>query len=719
MEVVNAISSHTADAAHVLVMDDDPTAGQLIALALECAGYFFEVVLCGRDGLAAVDRQRPDLILLDVSMPDIDGFEVCRRLKLQEKSRNIPIIFLTSDSGSESIIKGIELGAVDYVTKPFNTAELMARVRTHTELKRSRDIILEINERLTREIEERTRAEAALREERDHSMHILHSLPALVCSIAPNGVITYVNPTAERIIRRGAAEIVGEMWWHVLYPAAGPDQLREITEKFRASGVRDYHMVMVTPTGEERSIYWSTVNRYDGQGALSEIIAFGNDLTEVDQFIKKQEINIDLAKGILDLVNAPPLRYADLPGGRALFIETLSVACNAEGGDHFFVRTFAQDTASALGKTFVSLKDQSGHEVGCVLRSIVTDLIHNALLHTSPLAPLDELLTRLNHDLCETGLFESDDFLTAFDLVIDHDSLEMAYVCTGHPPLVLLREGKALHLPEWESDGANLPLTVDDSLVCRMGRFALRVGDRIVLYTDGLTEMPQRRGARIGIEALKEKIARQEQRQPGAPVSSLVRALLADIADMSGEEVVPYGPNTSADDVTLLGIEIEPPQAGEASRWRAGEGQELHDWIGGLAERIGGECQVAGVDQAGERVRLVLEEGILNAWRHGNQQRPGSRITVRWYAANDIHLEILDEGAGFEYWNPSDPCSTLNRTKESGRGIFLMRLAADYLRWRDGGRCCVASFRRHPAPAAVRKRGVNRKHVPLWYWQPK
>ena len=698
-------------------MDDDPTAGQLIAFALERAGYFFEVVTCGAAGLAAVKRQRPDLILLDVSMPDIDGFEVCRQLKGEEATRNIPVIFLTSDADSESIVRGMELGAVDYVTKPFNASELMARVRTHTELKRSRDIILEINDRLTREIEERKRAEAALRLERDHSMHILHSLPALVCSIAPDGAILYVNPTAERIIRRGAAEVIGQMWWEVLFPAAAPDLVGRITQTLQRTGVRDFHMVMTTPSGEERSIYWSTVNRYDDGGNLSEIIAFGNDLTEVDQLIKKQEINIGLAKGILDLLNAPALRYVDIPKERTLFFETLSMACNAEGGDHSLVRTIAPEGGGAAGKTFVSLKDQSGHEVGCVLRSIVTDLIHNAILHNGPHVPLDEQITRLNHDLCETGLFENDDFLTSFDLAIDHDTLEMVYISAGHPPLILLRDGKAIHLPEWEGVGANLPLTFDAGLQCQMGRYPLQEGDRLLLYTDGLTEMPQRRGTRIGIEALKRTVEGLEAAHPQMPVCTLVRKLLAEIAQQSGEQVEPYGPNAAADDVTLLGIEVEACPQGEVAVWREGGGPGLGTWIKQVATQIAAMWRSTGADLAHDRVRLVLEEAVLNAWRHGNRERPGSAITVRWYAANDLHLEITDEGAGFDYWNPGNPCSSANRTKESGRGIYLMRLTADYVRWKEGGRCCVASFRRHPIRAALRKRGANRQHVPLWYWR--
>jgi len=84
--------------------------------------------------LEAIKKKRPDLILLDIIMPGIDGFETCRRLKQDATLANIPVIFLTAKTEKEEVIAGLELGAVDYVTKPFNEKELLTRVNTHLEL---------------------------------------------------------------------------------------------------------------------------------------------------------------------------------------------------------------------------------------------------------------------------------------------------------------------------------------------------------------------------------------------------------------------------------------------------------------------------------------------------------------------------------------------------------------------------------------------------------
>jgi DNA-binding response OmpR family regulator len=83
----------------------------------------------------------PDLILLDIVMPGMDGFEVCRKLKAETRTRNIPIIFITAKGSEEDQIRGFELGAVDYVTKPFIPIVVKARVKTHLELKKNRDFL--------------------------------------------------------------------------------------------------------------------------------------------------------------------------------------------------------------------------------------------------------------------------------------------------------------------------------------------------------------------------------------------------------------------------------------------------------------------------------------------------------------------------------------------------------------------------------------------------
>jgi two-component system sensor histidine kinase/response regulator len=123
----------------VLVVDDNPKNVQIIALLLREQKYKIIIAVNGKSAIDLVERARPDLILLDVMMPGMDGFEACQLIKSKPENENIPVIFLTALSEKINIVKGFETGGVDYITKPFNKEELISRIKTHLELKFARD----------------------------------------------------------------------------------------------------------------------------------------------------------------------------------------------------------------------------------------------------------------------------------------------------------------------------------------------------------------------------------------------------------------------------------------------------------------------------------------------------------------------------------------------------------------------------------------------------
>ncbi len=125
----------------ILIVDDNPKNLQILGNYLRNEGFKVEFALDGMSALDWIKRLEFDLILLDIMMPGMDGFEVCRTIKNDPVKQKIPLIFLTAKIDTESIINGFDLGAVDYVVKPFNKKELIARVKTHIEIKRSRDEI--------------------------------------------------------------------------------------------------------------------------------------------------------------------------------------------------------------------------------------------------------------------------------------------------------------------------------------------------------------------------------------------------------------------------------------------------------------------------------------------------------------------------------------------------------------------------------------------------
>jgi two-component system, OmpR family, response regulator len=122
-----ARAKDTTTGAKVLVVDDEPAIRQAVSLALRYEGFDVAEAANGREALAAVERQRPALVVLDIMLPDYDGFEVTRRLR--DSGVNVPVVFLTAKDATEDKVQGLALGGDDYLTKPFSLEELVARVQ--------------------------------------------------------------------------------------------------------------------------------------------------------------------------------------------------------------------------------------------------------------------------------------------------------------------------------------------------------------------------------------------------------------------------------------------------------------------------------------------------------------------------------------------------------------------------------------------------------------
>ncbi|AKT39187.1 response regulator [Chondromyces crocatus] len=148
------------NASLILIVDDNPVNLEVLSDLLELQGYEVASASDGAMALERVSYEPPDLILLDALMPGVDGFETCRRLKENEATREIPIIFLTAIASSEQKIRALRLGAADYLVKPFEEEEVTLRVQNHLALLHATRALREKNAELTRQMEERARAEA-------------------------------------------------------------------------------------------------------------------------------------------------------------------------------------------------------------------------------------------------------------------------------------------------------------------------------------------------------------------------------------------------------------------------------------------------------------------------------------------------------------------------------------------------------------------------------
>jgi len=147
----------------ILIVDDNANNLQVLGNILSTKGFKIALASNGQEALDFVEKQIPDLIFLDIMMPDMNGFEVCEKLKKNEKAKDIPIIFLSALSNPTNKVKAFEVGGVDYITKPFNMSEVIARANAHLKLKVTQEECVKTNVRLFKEIGERQKLEEELR----------------------------------------------------------------------------------------------------------------------------------------------------------------------------------------------------------------------------------------------------------------------------------------------------------------------------------------------------------------------------------------------------------------------------------------------------------------------------------------------------------------------------------------------------------------------------
>jgi adenylate cyclase len=190
--------------ARILVVDDTPANIQTLAAILKEQGYQLSVATNGRQALEVMEKMRPDLVLMDVMMPEMNGYEACQHIKASPSLRDIPIIFITAKTDTADIVRGFELGAVDYVGKPFNAHELTARVRTHLTIdrlnKENTRLLLNV---LPASVAERLKHETGIIAERFDDVSVMFAdiagFTPRSASLSPTEVINFLNRIFHRI----------------------------------------------------------------------------------------------------------------------------------------------------------------------------------------------------------------------------------------------------------------------------------------------------------------------------------------------------------------------------------------------------------------------------------------------------------------------------------------------------------------------------------------
>ncbi len=279
----------------ILVVDDASATLKLLADILTQGGYQVHPAGNGEQALSFIAKKLPDLILLDIRMPGMDGFEVFRRLKTQEDTRDIPVIFLSALSEKNERLKGLKLGAVDFIAKPFQSEELLVRVQTHVELHRLR-VHLERQAAELRLANERLLSDDA---ERRRSQEKYHLLAAIVESSSDaiigktlDGIVTSWNKSAERIYGYTESEIIGRPI-SMLVPIGYEDEIPRMMAKIKKGEfIEHYETVRQKKDGDLVSVSISISPVKNAEGKIVSASVIARDITErkwIEKLLRQNE----------------------------------------------------------------------------------------------------------------------------------------------------------------------------------------------------------------------------------------------------------------------------------------------------------------------------------------------------------------------------------------------------------------------------------------------
>lgn len=306
----------------IVIVDDNSTNLGVLFDFLTDSGFKVLVAQDGESAIQKVEYARPDLILLDVMMPGIDGFETCRRLKANESTKDIPVIFMTALSDTVDKVKGFSLGAVDYVTKPVQQEEVKARVTTHLTIRNMQKQLQAQNLQLQTEIEEKQKAEESLRQAEEKYRSIFENATEGIFQITPEGRYITANPALARIYGYSDPEELIAQVTNVRQLYIDPMRLEDLAaliERYDTSS--DVESQVYRKDG---SIIWISENIRAVRDASGNLLYYEGSAADITER-KQNEVALRLArkKSELLLLNILPQPIAErLKRGQRIIAES-------------------------------------------------------------------------------------------------------------------------------------------------------------------------------------------------------------------------------------------------------------------------------------------------------------------------------------------------------------------------------------------------------------
>jgi len=342
--------------AKILIVDDNPENLRLLTGILKEKGYIVRQLRDGKMVMPSALSTPPDLILLDILMPKTDGYETCRQLKAEEQTRDIPVIFISALDKADSKVKAFSAGGVDYITKPFQEEEVLARVRTHLALRNMQTRLEEKNFQLREEIDERKRVEE---EHRKLSRAVEQSASSVIITDL-DGSIEYVNPGFSEITGYSYEEVMGNNP-RLLKSGEHPHDFYEEMWRMLSSGnVWQGELINRRKNG---NLYWesATISPVkDREGNITHYVGIKDDITMRKEAEEKLLVSEKKYRTLVQSANSIILRVT--PDGKITFFNAFA--------QKFFGYTEDEILGRNVMGTIVPERESTGRDLAVLIDDI-------------------------------------------------------------------------------------------------------------------------------------------------------------------------------------------------------------------------------------------------------------------------------------------------------------------------------------------------------------